>query len=201
MSFFISDSSFFYSYYIFFHAVKQPCNYYSKLYYLINCLSLFHFALPRENSLVLSFMACFSLWLPVWQPGFYVLGRFSRTPILGRVVLYCSCSVGPSGTISLITKCGCSNNVSCMCCVGPPVIMKSWLLLACSFVGLTPRLADSKVQPPTQCAGCYVGASHMKWNLPQQCLEPANISLCIYYFCSVLGPALLSKSGHWVYWF
>lgn len=70
------------------------------------------------------------------------------------VALYRRWLVGPSVTASLFTRCGCSNDILCACCMGPPAVIEYWLLLAHLCMGSTFRLADSGAQPSTQCAGC-----------------------------------------------
>lgn len=72
--------------------------------------------------------------------------------------------MGPSGTVFLITRTGCSKNVPSACSLGPLVVIESWLLFAHLCMGLILKLDDSEVQPPTQHAGYYASADHMKWN-------------------------------------
>ena len=90
----------------------------------------------------------------------------------------------------------------CVCNVDPPVVFKSWLLLACLYMGLTLRLADCEAQPRPWHAIRSAVTHNTKQNLPQQGLVQVKISLWICCLWSLLALALmLSESSHWVCWF
>ena len=75
---------------------------------------------------VLSFGPCF-LVSSFWQPPcvcFYILGRATISPSLGGVALSSRYSAGPSGTVSPITRAGCSTCAPCVGSVPLPVVVE-----------------------------------------------------------------------------
>ena len=104
------------------------------------------------------FCICFCVW-----------GVSSMSPSLGVVALY--------STVFLITRARYSRNVPCVDYVSSLDIVEFWLLLAWPCMGLTLRLGDCEDWPWPQCMSCCVSADHMKQNLPQKDLVPAEISL------------------------
>lgn len=96
---------------------------------LWNIPLVFFWYIPYLNFFLFGACLFVSLFgLPFWV-CFYILGRSAITFSLDRVALSIRWPVWPSGTVSFLTRSGCSNNVLCAYLVGLPVLFETLLLL------------------------------------------------------------------------
>lgn len=83
-----------------------------------------------------------------------------------------------------------------------PVVFEPWLLFAHLWVMLTFRLADYEDGPYNSVWAAVQGFDPRKWNLPQQCLVPVEISLWECHLWCQLGHVLMwSEVCPLVFWF
>ena len=116
----------------------------------------------------------------------YVVLSRAMSPSLGRMVLYSRCSVGPCGTVSLVTRAGCSRCVLCVGCVGEITIR----LIGCENGCDSGEGAVVQELTPLSRV-CFSGA-----------LVHAESVLWVCHLWQWLSSALMwSEVLHWVCWF
>lgn len=118
----------------------------------------------------------FSPWLPLCV-CIYELGIYSMSLSLVRLALFSRCLVWLSDAVVIIIWTRSSRNVPCVGFVNPLIVVESWFVLDCLWVGLTFKLTDFEYQPPMQCPICCTGLDLTKQNYLQRIMVSVRLPL------------------------